>query len=296
MTTDCVGILHPGAMGASVAATIRNSGYPVLWASEGRSPQTQQRAAVAGLRDVGSLAALCDACSVLVSVCPPHAAEAVADQVLACSFHGLYIDANAISPQCVQEIGRKMERAGISFVDGGIIGGSTSEPGQTWLYLSGARSTAAARLFSAGPLEAAVLGESVGRASALKMCYAAYTKGSTALLCAILATAQVLGVRHELEAQWSRDWPGFAQQTATRVQRVTAKAWRFAGEMDEIAATFRQAGMPGEFHGAAAEVYRRIAHLRGTPQPPPLSDVLAALAQPCEQDAGLHVSGAVGQP
>jgi 3-hydroxyisobutyrate dehydrogenase-like beta-hydroxyacid dehydrogenase len=277
MTTEIVGILHPGAMGVSVAASVRNSGYPVLWVSAGRSPQTSQRAAEAGLRDAGSLAALCEACSVLISVCPPHAAESVAEQVLACSFSGLYLDANAISPQRVNQIGRRLEEAGSSFVDGGIIGGPAWEPGQTWLYLSGPRAPDAARLFSAGPLETAVLGEQIGRASALKMCYAAYTKGSTALLCAILATADRLGVREDLEVQWSRDWPGFAQQTASRVQRVTAKAWRFAGEMDEIAATFREAGLPGGFHAAAAEVYRRIAHFQGAAAPP-LPEVLAALS------------------
>lgn len=279
MTKRRVGILHPGAMGVSVAASVKNSGHEVFWVSEGRSAQTRERAAKVGLSELPTLAELCQMCSVVLSVCPPHAAEEVADQVLRHSFTGLYLDANAISPQRVMRIGRQMADAGVTFVDGGIIGGPAWEPGSTWLYLSGVDAEAAASLFSAGPLAAAVIGDQVGKASALKMCYAAYTKGTSALLCAILAAAQALGVWEELQQQWSRDWPDLAQQSVQRVRRVTAKAWRFSGEMDEIASTFRGVGLPGDFHAGAAGLYRRIAHFKDAPSTPPLEDVLMALLQ-----------------
>ena len=112
------------------------------------------------------------------------------------------------------------------------------------------------------------------------MCYAAYTKGTTALLCAILGAAERLGVREELQHQWAHDDAGFPDQVAQRVQRVTAKAWRFAGEMDEIAATFQEAGLPGGFHQAAADVYRRMARFKDAPATPDLAEVLAALLDP----------------
>jgi len=279
MIKKSVGILHPGAMGVSIAATVKNSGHDVYWASEGRSPQTHERAAKADLEDVHSLAQLCKKCSIILSVCPPHAAEDVAEQVLSHSFTGLYLDANAISPQRVKRLGHSLAETGVSFVDGGIIGGPAWEPGRTWLYLSGERAEALMPLFAAGPLETAVIGDEVGKASALKMCYAAYTKGTTALLCAIIATADTLDVWPELEQQWSRDWPDFAEQAVQRVRKVTAKAWRFAGEMEEIAATFREAGLPGDFHGAASELYSRIADFKDAPSTPQLEDVLAALVQ-----------------
>jgi 3-hydroxyisobutyrate dehydrogenase-like beta-hydroxyacid dehydrogenase len=168
--------------------------------------------------------------------------------------------------------------AGVAFVDGGIIGGPAWEPGQTWLYLSGQRAEEVAACFSDGPLETAVIGQAAGKASALKMCYAAWTKGSTALLCAILAAADELGVWPELRGQWERDWPGFAGQAEGRARRVTAKAWRFAGEMDEIAVTLEAAGAPGGFHAAAAGLYRRLAHFKDRPVPP-LDEVLAAVRQ-----------------
>jgi 3-hydroxyisobutyrate dehydrogenase-like beta-hydroxyacid dehydrogenase len=279
MTKRNIGILHPGNMGISIAASAQNSGHTVYWASEGRSPQTRERAERFGLLDGGTVGKLCETCSVIVSVCPPHAAEEVANQVLAHSFKGLYLDANAISPQRAKRIGGAVVEAGATFVDGGIIGGPAWEPGRTWLYLSGRDAEIAASCFSAGPLEVSVIGEEIGKASALKMCYAAYTKGTTALLCAILAAAETLGVREELERQWSRGGSDFAEQATGRVRRVTAKAWRFAGEMEEISSTFSEAGMPGNFHAAAAAIYRRIADFKDAPATPSLESVLAALIQ-----------------
>jgi hypothetical protein len=128
-----------------------------------------------------------------------------------------------------------------------------------------------------------VIGDEIGKASALKMCFAANTKGTTALLCAIVAAAEELGVRPELERQWSRHSADFVEQTLSRVRRVTAKAWRFSGEMEEIAATFEAAGLPGGFHLAARDIYERIAGFRGADIPPPaLDDVLDALSHPVD--------------
>jgi 3-hydroxyisobutyrate dehydrogenase-like beta-hydroxyacid dehydrogenase len=275
MDAQNVGILHPGDMGVSVAATIRNGGHSVYWASEGRSAETRQRAEKHGLLDAGSLAQLCQICTVIVSVCPPDAAEDLAKQVLSVDFKGLYLDANAISPERVKRIGRAVIDAGGTFVDGGIIGGPAWKSGMTWLYLSGEAAENAAAYFATGPLETCVIGDSIGKASALKMCFAAYSKGTTALLSAVLAAAEALDVRAELDEQWSRD-KDFDKEAARRVQGVTAKAWRFRGEMEEIAATFEDAGMPGGFHHAAADVYRRMAGFKGR-DTPPLQDVLAAL-------------------
>ncbi len=281
MTKHKIGILHPGLMGISVAASAQNSGHDVYWASEGRSAQTRERAEKFNLRDARTLKELCETCSIIVSVCPPHAAQDVANQVLDHAFTGLYLDANAISPQRVIRIGQTVNQTGATFVDGGIIGGPAWEPGRTWLYLSGPSQSAheVASCFFAGPLETSVIGEEIGKASALKMCFAAYTKGSTALLCAILAAAETLGVREALEHQWSRGGSDFAEQATQRARRVTAKAWRFAGEMDEISSTFTEAGLPGDFHAAAGDIYRRIAHFKDAPSTPSLDEVLAALMQ-----------------
>ena len=272
-----IGILYPGQMGVSIAASARNSGNEVCWVSEGRSQATRERAASISLRDAGTLADLCARCELILSVCPPHIAEDVAQQVIDQGFSGIYADCNAISPDRVKRIGAAMADAGVRCVDGGIIGGPAWKPGSTWLYLSGADAEEVAGCFAAGPLETSVIGTEVGKASALKMCFAAYTKGSTALLCGILAAAERLGVWPELEAQWSRRGSDFAERTISRVRGVTAKAWRFVGEMEEISATFEGTGMPGGFHAAAADVYRRIAHFKGAAETPSLEEVVGAL-------------------
>lgn len=272
-----IGILHPGEMGISVAVSALNTGHEVVWASDGRGDKTRARAEKHGLKDAGTLANLCGITSKILSVCPPHAAEDVARLVVEAGYKGLYLDANAISPQRSKDIDAMMRSAGIDFVDGGIIGGPAWTRGETRLYLSGKRAVEVAACFSSGPLETKAIGEEIGKASALKMCYAAYSKGTSALLSAILATAESYNVRIELGQHWEMDEAGFTEQADRRARRVTAKAWRFVGEMEEIAATFSAAGLPSGFHESAAEVYRRMAGFKDSPTLPELGEVLASL-------------------
>ena len=242
-----IGVLHPGAMEAAVAACLVGAGREVLWASEGRSPETAARAA--GLRDAGSIAALARECELLLSICPPHAAVEVARSVA--GFGGIYVDANAISPDTARTIAGSI---GAGYVDGGIIGPPPVRAGTTRLYLSGARAGEAAAVFEGTSLDARVV-EGDMAASALKMTYAAWTKGAAALLLAIEATAASLGVAPLLHEEWELSQPDAAGRLAAAQTAADAKAWRWVAEMREIAATFAAAGQPDGFHRAAAEVY-----------------------------------------
>lgn len=274
MNSQKIGILNPGEMRISIAASAQNSGHLVYWASEGRSVATRARAERYGLKDAGSLINLCAESSLMISVCPPHAAETVADQVLACHFSGLYLDVNAISPERVKRMDQILRQAGITLVDGGIIGGPAWEPNKTILYLSGPRAEEIAACFSQGPLEIRILDSSIGTASALKICYSAYSKGTTALLCAVLAAAKQLDVYEALAEQWDRDEVGFTENTTRRVRMAAKKDWRLEGEMEEIASTFLDVGLPGEFHSAAAEIYHRLAGFKDSSAAPPLEEVI----------------------
>lgn len=279
MTQIRLGILHPGEMGISIAASAQDARHTVFWVSAGRSEETIDRAKQFKLIDAKNVANLCEECEIIISVCPPQAADDVANQVVEHNFSGLYVEANAISPQRSENIGKAMTSAGISYVDGGIIGPPAWRSGATCLYLCGEDAEHVSRLFEKGPLSTHVLGENVGDASALKMCFAAYTKGSTALLCSILAAAENLGVRDALNTHWSRNGSDFADQASRRVQGVTAKAWRFVAELEEIAATFEAAGVPGGAQSTAAEIYRRLAYFKNAKTTPELQKVLAALIQ-----------------
>ena len=245
-----VGVLHPGAMGSAVGAALRAQGHEALWASEGRSAATAARAQTAGMRDVGTVAAVLARAEVVLSICPPHAALETAE--LAAGFDGLYVDANAVSPDTARAA---EEVVGGRFVDGGIIGPPPSQPGTTRLYLSGGRAASVAPLFGDGPLEAIVLDGGVGAASALKMSYAAWTKGTAALLVAIRATAREHGIDDALLHEWALSQPRLAERYERAVEASAEKGWRWVSEMREIAQTFAAANQPDGFHLAAAEVF-----------------------------------------
>lgn len=263
-------------MGVTVGAAVR-APVRVVWASEGRSRETRTRAAGAGFEDLGTLAAVTAAADAVLSVCPPHGALALAEAVAATGFDGLYVDANAVSPATALEIAEAAAAGGARFVDGGIIGPPAVRPGTTRLYLSGDAAAETAALFGDSALEAIDLDADVGAASALKMCYAGFTKGSAALLLSLRAAASAYGVEDGLLGEWSRSQPGLEKRSVRAAATTAPKAWRFAGEMEEIASTLEAAGLPAGFHRAAAEAYARLAGFRGEPEGVTVEDVLAAL-------------------
>ena len=278
MTT--IGILHPGDMGSVVGACAVTAGARVLWASEWRSAGSRERAAGAGLEDAGTVAALVAASDVVLSVCPPHAASDLARDVAARRFAGLFVDANAVAPATAREIASIVEAGGATFVDGGLIGPPPRNAGSTRLYLSGREAKRAAALFESSALEAIAIGDGPGAASALKMAYAAYTKGSSALLMAIRALAASEGVDDALLAEWRRSQPDLPKRSEAAARDNARKAWRFVGEMEEIAATFAAAGLPGGFHEAAGVIYDRLAGYRDATTPPTMADLVAPLMRP----------------
>jgi 3-hydroxyisobutyrate dehydrogenase-like beta-hydroxyacid dehydrogenase len=266
-------LLHPGEMGSAVAAAAGTTGAHVTWASEGRSPATRDRAALCGLDDVGSIDRLIAESDFIISVCPPDAAVEVARLVAGRRFPGVYVDANAISPATTRAIAALIEGAEGTFVDGGIIGPQPAKRGTTRLYLSGVDAARVASLFHASPLEAIVLDAEIGTASALKMAYSAWTKGSAALLIAVRALAIAEGVDPDLLAEWQKSIPDLPSRSETTVSNNVRKAWRFVGEMEEIAETFRSAGLPDGFPLAAREIYQRLGPYKDAPAVPSVPEV-----------------------
>lgn len=274
-------VLHPGAMGATVAAACRGL---VLWASRGRSAATRARAAAAGLTEAADLGEIVGRADTVISVCPPHAAEAVAEEVAAAGFGGRYVDANAVSPATARRMAACFER----FVDGGIIGPPAMAAGTTRLYLSGPGAAEVAARFEGSVLDARPVPGGPGTASALKMAYAAWTKGTSALLLAVAALARANGVDGPLAEEWEMSQPGLVDRLADAADSVAPKAWRWSGEMAEIADTFAAAGLPDGFHRAAAAVYRRLEGFKDA-SGLEVADALAALAaDPTERPGGLE--------
>ncbi len=269
-----VGLLHPGEMGAALGDVLRKRGHEVVWASAGRSWETKARAEAARLRDVTTAEAVAEASDVILSVCPPHAAEDVGRSVQ--GFPGLFVDANAVSPATTRAVETAV--AAGRFVDGGIVGGPPFTPGATRLYLSGPDASVVAELFDATIVDARVISDEIGAASAMKLVYAAWTKGSAAALLAIRATARAEGVEQALLAEWEESLPQLVERSRRAAQSAGRKGWRWDYEMEEIAATFAANGVPDGFYRAAAEIFRRSPRLDDAS----LDDVLAELPRPPE--------------
>jgi len=277
MTESHIALLHPGEMGAAVGRCLAGRGLPVSWVFDGRSAATRARAAAAGLEECLTLEQALDGAGIVLSICPPHGAMELARAVAGRKgFRGLYVDANAIAPSTARDIARLIETAGGHFVDGGIIGPPPTSPGRTRFYVCGRAAPEVAGLFAATDLETIVLDGEVGAASALKMCFAAWNKGATALLAGIRALAQAEGVDSGLLAEWRLSRPELPAQSEV-VTTQARKAWRWVAEMDEIAATFEAAGLPGGFHHAAAEIFERLSGFKDGASNPSLDEVTAAL-------------------
>lgn len=254
-----VGILHPGAMGARVAAQAVAAGAVVRWLPEGRSAASRDRAVAYGLRSAANLRELAETCEVVLSVCPPAAALDVAGQVAAAGFRGVYVDANAVSPERMAEITGVFEGSAVTVVDGGITGPPPRETGRTRLYLSGDDAAVArvSALFDGSALTPVTLAGPIGRASALKLAFAAYNKISYALAAQACALADGHGVLDDLLDLARQMLPDTPLAGPERLAAAGPRAWRWEPEMREIAQACRGVGVPSVFAEAAAETFAR---------------------------------------
>jgi hypothetical protein len=211
---------------------------------------------------VESLSELAESVEGVISVCPPEAARQVAEDVLDCGFEGTYVDANAVAPATARSLATMI---GNRYVDGGIIGPPARRSGTTRLYLSGPGAAAVREWFDEPILGVSLVDDRPASASALKMCYAAYTKGTSALLLAIRALAEAEGVSEALLSEWDVSQRDLITRSEGAARGTAGKAWRFVGEMEEIAATFEAQDLPGGFHRAAADIYERMRLLKDVP-------------------------------
>lgn len=252
-----VTVLHPGAMGAAVVAELVGGGHEVLWVPRGRSAETHHRAKKARATACDSLAEALSRSAVVLSVCPPQAAEDVAAAVTAHGFTGVYVDANAVSPQRVGRIAEEV-RPGCAFVDGAVFGPPPGEGRTARLYLAGAGPAVdlVASLFADSALHVCRVGDAVGSASALKMACASYQKAARTLAGVAHALADVHGVGPQLAAE-AEVMVSAILSDPDFLPSVAARAWRWAPELEEVAGTLRAAGLPADMAEATARVLAR---------------------------------------
>ncbi len=267
-----VGIVSPGAMGSALGRAWaaggtgrdgrvgRGDGARVVTTVTGRSARTA--ALAEGLELLPDLAAVVAASDVVVSICPPAAAEAVLDAILAAAVttasRPLLLEANAVAPGQVRAMAQRAAYLGLDLVDGSVSGGPPTPDGDTMLYLSGARADDVARLDARG-LRRRVVGDEPGQASGVKMCTASIYKGSTALWAQALQTADALGVLGPVLDDLEEEFPAQVAGAGRRIAVATAKSARFVAEMDNIAQTQGEAGASAELFEGMAAVYRRLS-------------------------------------
>ncbi|MGZ2359713.1 DUF1932 domain-containing protein [Streptomyces sp. 372A] len=249
-----VTVLHPGAMGAAVSAELVGGGHEVLWVPKERSAETRRRARDARATACDSLGEALSRSAVVLSVCPPQAAEDVATAVAAHGFYGVYVDVNAISPQRVQRIAERI-RPGSVVVDGSVFGQPPGGGRTARLYLAGPGSAVdlVASLFTDTALHVCRVGDVVGSASALKMAFASYQKAARTLAGVAHALADAHGVGEQLTAE-AEVMVSAVLADPEYLPSVAARAWRWAPEMKEVADALRAVGLPAEMAEAAGRV------------------------------------------
>jgi 3-hydroxyisobutyrate dehydrogenase-like beta-hydroxyacid dehydrogenase len=258
-----IAIMSPGDMGHAVGAILRQAGLRAITQLDGRSERTRALAAQAGIEEVGDDDDLVRSADIILSILVPAEAltlaERIARAVRRAGAAPLYVDCNAIAPQTARQVTEIVEGAGARFVDAGIIGPPPQAgAASTRFYASGPDAPAFARLADFG-LDVRVVGERPGQASALKMCYAALTKGTTALMTELSIASARLGVSDALRAEFAESQPALLERMQRAVPAMVPKAHRWVGEMAEIARTFEACGLtPRTFEGAA-ELYALVA-------------------------------------
>jgi 3-hydroxyisobutyrate dehydrogenase-like beta-hydroxyacid dehydrogenase len=262
MSEGKVGVVSPGDMGQAVAARLKECGYTMYTALEGRSARTRGLAAKAGLEDCGSMKELVSRCDMVWSILNPAAAvdkaRETAAAMKATGRRITYVDCNAIAPQTVREIDAIVTAAGGTFIDAGIIGPPPRGAAKTRVYVSGPE---AGRLASIAHdhLLIRIVSERVGDASALKMCYGAITKGAVALAAELLIAARKLGVAEPLEREFEDSIGEVYAWLLARTVSMPPKAYRWVPEMNEVAKTFEDVGMTPRMMLGAADMYEAIA-------------------------------------
>ncbi len=291
-----IAIISPGNMGHAVGRLLVRRGFDVVTSLAGRSARTRGLAAQAGIRDLGSVNALVAQTDLVLSILPPAAAVAAAQEVAAAmTASGVtppYADCNAIAPATTARIAELIQAAGAAYIDAGIVGGPPADGTGPRLYASGPAAHLLAPL-QGGGLVVRHLGGAIGRASALKMCYAAVTKGTAALHFAQLAAASRLGIGEALGAELAESQAATYARMRRALPRLPAKAPRWIEEMRQIAATFEAVGVPGDFHRGAAALYELLSATPFADEPEEAVDTsrtlettVAALTQVCARRAG----------
>ncbi len=261
MSIETLAILSPGDMGHAIGRLLRENELRVLTCLTGRSSRTRELSELAGIIDVPDMNDLVEqsdiVMSVTVSEAVPGLCKEIADAVKATGTDLLFAECNAIAPALSREMEGVLNASGARYVDASIIGGPPRNGSSPRVYASGDNVAEFEQLRDFG-LDVRNLGPELGRASGIKMCYAAMTKGTTALHAELLIAAEKLGLTEEVMAEFAGSQPAVVQRMEGWLPGMPAKSRRWVSEMQEIKKTFSDLGLTPDIFKGVAEMYRMI--------------------------------------
>jgi 3-hydroxyisobutyrate dehydrogenase-like beta-hydroxyacid dehydrogenase len=261
MSKPTIGLMSPGDMGHTIADVLVGKGHRVVTVLSGRSDLTKTRAERAGMVDVADLTALVSESDFIFSIMPPEQAESFAADIAATikesGESAVFVDCNAISPDTTLSIETKMKKVGATMLNVGIIGPPPGRGPLTKFYASG-KNVDLISFVDGDGIKFQPIGDDITKASAIKMCYAALTKGMMTLHTGVLVTAELLGISEEIQNEIAESQKFHWEAMNKRVSMYACDAGRWAGEMDQISETFGAAGTTPNLHKGAADVFRLL--------------------------------------
>lgn len=266
MPSTTIAVLSIGQMGLGISSLLIAHSYRVITNVSDRSAATQDRAKFANIECVSSDEEVVAQADVVLSIVPPRDAVATAERIVAASKKSTsgkelwYFDLNAVSPSTARSIEQLLKPcANTKFVDGGIIGGPPSLSSSTNSWTKPGIPISSPHVYPdetfSSVLNMRNVGTEIGKASGLKCCFAALSKGFTALALQSFSTASSLGVYDELQDYLADNNASAGERARKSVVGCVPKAYRWVEEMNQIGECFAAEGGWEE----RAKVFREIA-------------------------------------
>jgi 3-hydroxyisobutyrate dehydrogenase-like beta-hydroxyacid dehydrogenase len=271
---DAFGMIGYGEVGGILASALREKGasvtaWDVLLRDASQAPAMQAKARAAGVTAAATANDMLYGADVVISaVTASNTLAAARDAAHGIKAGSFYLDLNSASPDTKAKCASLVESVGAHYVEAGVM---TSVPpyGIKVPMVVGGKCAAelAARLAPYG-FAMEVVSETIGVASAIKMCRSVIIKGMEAIVIESFTTARKHGVEARVLESLKETFPGldWEKQGAYFFSRVVKHGKRRAEEMKEAAVTVREAGFDPFMAAATAEKQDQVAKLaaRGT--------------------------------
>ena len=262
ITLPNIGILMPGDMGHACAKVLIDNNFKVFTCLKDRSKRTLKLAEKSGIKNIENYPDFLKNVDLVLSILPPEFAlshaKKINNELVKNNINKMitYVDCNAISPETAKKIDKSLSAKYFKFVDGGIIGlNPIIENGNTILYLSG-KYASELNILNGKGLKIKIIGNEIGKASAMKMVYASATKGTFALHAAVITAARKLNLYDDYVEELKYSKPNILEAMTNMVPKIPLDAKRWTEEMREISRTYKNINLTPKFHEGATDIMK----------------------------------------